>query len=131
MTELQKLKAAIRERDGNKCTECGISNDDHLEKCGKSLHVHRIIADWKYCFQNCTTLCTSCHPKYARALNTIRTIPRSGGKMQLFTAIDSHLSDNVKWCARRKSMTIGDFVRKSLEQATMREVRKFNRRFGI
>ncbi len=55
------IKALVRKRDGMKCTECGMTNDAHIAKYGKSLDVHRLSPGRKYTVQGCISLCQSCH----------------------------------------------------------------------
>lgn len=55
------LKRRVRERDGMRCTECGLTNAEHLERHGKSLHVHRTQPGSPYTVEGCVTLCFACH----------------------------------------------------------------------
>lgn len=59
--EVFAMKAAVRDRDGNCCTRCQMTAEDHLVKFGKSLHVHRLKRDSEYSLAGCVTLCHSCH----------------------------------------------------------------------
>lgn len=38
----QKIKAAIRKRDGYRCVRCGMDQDEHKRRYKKGLHVHRV-----------------------------------------------------------------------------------------
>lgn len=72
------LKAAIRQRDAYCCTQCGMSNADHVAKYGRSLEVHRLAPGTPYTLDGCVTLCRPCHgtrPKSPRYGN--RTDPGS------------------------------------------------------
>ena len=70
MTVLE-IKALVRFRDGNRCTECGLTNEEHLERYGRSLEVHRKTPGSKYAVADCQTLCRSCHgPKPKRPRGT-------------------------------------------------------------
>lgn len=40
--EWEETSNLIRERDGNQCQWCGVSNKEHQSRYGKSLHVHHI-----------------------------------------------------------------------------------------
>lgn len=60
-TEIIALKRHVRERDGMSCTKCGMSNADHVERYGKSLHVHRVVPGSEYAIDGCVTLCFPCH----------------------------------------------------------------------
>lgn len=58
-----QIKAIVRERDGMRCTKCGITNDQHFKNHHKSLHVHRTTPGSDYSTEPgvCVTLCFSCH----------------------------------------------------------------------
>lgn len=55
------LKRAVRERDGFRCVECGMTNEEHLAKSGTSLQVHRLVPRSRYTLEGCVTLCHKCH----------------------------------------------------------------------
>lgn len=57
------VKEVVRERDGNRCVQCGMTNDEHLEKYSKSLQVHRMIPGIVYDEGSCILLCQPCHYK--------------------------------------------------------------------
>jgi 5-methylcytosine-specific restriction endonuclease McrA len=66
MTNLE-IKAAVRARDGFRCTECGVTSLKYLAITGRSLDVHRIIPGSEYTVDGCVTLCRQCHgPKPRR-----------------------------------------------------------------
>jgi hypothetical protein len=65
-SEIHALKAAVRERDGFRCAECGMTNDAHLDAHGASLHVHRLCPGARYAEAGCVTLCASCHGQAVR-----------------------------------------------------------------
>lgn len=66
-----------RERDDNKCVVCGLSNGEHKERTGKSLHVHHIQRKESFRdeegeidferanrMENLITLCETCHNRW-------------------------------------------------------------------
>ncbi len=55
------VKAAVRKRDGNRCTECGITAAEHIRLAGKTLEVHRLVPGSPYTVDGAVTLCRSCH----------------------------------------------------------------------
>lgn len=69
------LKDAIRKRDGYRCVDCGRTQESLQDRppvnhtIQKRLHVHRIEADGPYSFENCKTVCPSCHTRYRRDYN--------------------------------------------------------------
>lgn len=60
MTVLE-IKAAVRARDGLKCIECGMTAEQHIERYGVTLDVHRLVPGSKYAIDGCVTLCKKCH----------------------------------------------------------------------
>lgn len=57
------LKDRVRERDGRKCVDCGMTNDEHVEKTGRILDVHRLEPGAEYTEEGTVTVCRSCHDK--------------------------------------------------------------------
>jgi hypothetical protein len=62
-SEILRIKAAVRARDGFACTKCGATNDAHKALTGRQLEVHRITPGSAYGAAPgvCVTLCRSCH----------------------------------------------------------------------
>jgi hypothetical protein len=61
-----KIKELVRERDGYKCRDCGMSDEDHQEKFDQTLEVHRLVPGVEYGQTWCVTLCCDCHKKKIR-----------------------------------------------------------------
>jgi 5-methylcytosine-specific restriction endonuclease McrA len=56
------IRAAVRQRDGYRCTKCGITEQEHKDRYGvKSLHVHRLVPGSLYSLKGCISLCCVCH----------------------------------------------------------------------
>lgn len=80
-SEAMEAKVAVRERDGQKCVDCGKTQEEFSqEKLARKkqmdviagriwkrelriyvLDVHRKEADGPYSLENCVTLCRKCH----------------------------------------------------------------------
>ena len=73
------LKAAVRQRDGMRCTKCGLTNEEHKARYkGKSLHVHRTTPGSAYTMEGCITLCFVCHaPEPKRARGEVKKLSNS------------------------------------------------------
>jgi 5-methylcytosine-specific restriction endonuclease McrA len=55
------VKLAVRERDGNCCTECGMTKAEHIERYRRNLEVHRLTPGSVYTVDGCVLLCKECH----------------------------------------------------------------------
>jgi len=63
-----RKKQRVRLRDQFRCQDCGMTQADHIEKHGESLHVHHITparefndADERNAMENLIALCQQCH----------------------------------------------------------------------
>lgn len=67
-----QIKEAVRKRDGYRCTECGMTREQHQKRYGCTLEVHRIVPGSAYTMEGAVTLCCSCHgPKPKRPRGTL------------------------------------------------------------
>src|SRR5262249_34679495 len=62
----EAIKTAVRQRDGQKCTECGMTAEEHKRRFGRTLHVHRKkhkgpVSIGPYTVKGCVTICHLCH----------------------------------------------------------------------
>lgn len=76
-TYIARVKDAVRERDGHRCVECGMTHKQHVARYGKTLDVHREVPGSIYTIEGCVTLCRRCHgpkPKQARGTGEFVTI---------------------------------------------------------
>lgn len=55
------VKRAVKERDGNQCVDCGMTNEEHVRYFARGLHCHRRIPSLGYTEANCQTVCQCCH----------------------------------------------------------------------
>lgn len=56
-----EIKATVRSRDGYRCVDCGMTNDEHLSIYGRALEVHRKEPGSAYSVDGCETVCKGCH----------------------------------------------------------------------
>lgn len=67
----ETTRAQVIESFGGKCACCGMTNDAHIEKYRKSLHVHHNNTPYRLKFDNSTDnlipVCIPCHPILERA----------------------------------------------------------------
>jgi hypothetical protein len=54
-------RRAAYERDGWRCVDCGMANDEHVRYFARSLDAHRVRQGGKYVRGNLVTLCKCCH----------------------------------------------------------------------
>lgn len=104
-----QTKAAVRARDGFRCTGCGMTNDEHKARYkGKSLHVHRSSPGSEYTVDGCVSLCYVCHgpkprSKVGGALEPFQFRPWNAG---LVAALDAASKDENGPYYRRPRNTI-------------------------
>lgn len=60
---VRRVKRQVRRRDGYKCFDCGVSQEEHKFKYGIGLIVVEIVPYYDYEVRNCVTLCVSCSAK--------------------------------------------------------------------
>ncbi len=67
-----RIKQMVRERDGFKCFDCGMTQEQHLLKYGSDLQVHRMDKRAAYDLTHCVTLCYPCHGSVKRNPRVVR-----------------------------------------------------------
>lgn len=70
MTDAE-IKEAVRKRDGYRCRDCGMTQDEHIAATGKALDVHRLFPGFGYTIYWCVTLCRSCHGSKPKRLGQL------------------------------------------------------------
>lgn len=84
MTEAE-IKRLVRERDGYKCTQCGMKQKEHIYWFDKQLDVHRLVPGSPYTVDGCVTLCRPCHGPKVRSRPGNRPIRPVTIKKELIT----------------------------------------------
>jgi 5-methylcytosine-specific restriction endonuclease McrA len=119
MTEAE-IKAAVRERDGQRCAECGMTAADHLARSGATLHVHRIVPGSVYSLPGCVTLCSRCHRQRHRKPNV--------RPHWLTFKTDTGLHDAAKRTARLLKIPLQDYIDRILRPQIERDHARVIRR---
>jgi hypothetical protein len=62
-TDITRIKAGVRERDGMRCVECSMTDARHRQIFGRAIEVHRVNPGSEYSTEPgvCVTLCKDCH----------------------------------------------------------------------
>lgn len=69
----QRMRKAVRERDGNRCSDCGATSDS------ARLSVHHLVRGGLDTMDNLVTLCSVCHPRAERIARNQTRRPVEGG----------------------------------------------------
>lgn len=88
-TEILRVKAAVRERGGFRCADCGMSNDDHLAQFGRQLEVHRTVPGSEYTVEGCRPLCMPCHANKPRQRDSWGSLPAGVELADLMTVSEA------------------------------------------
>lgn len=127
-----KIKRQVRQRDGMKCVECGMTERVHREKySGRNLHVHRIVADGAYSLENCETLCQGCHAKHRRQINgTFKSL--NPDVIILSVELDRETARRLKRQVRcwPKCPSLIDLVTEAIDQLCTKREREQAERYG-
>jgi hypothetical protein len=116
------IKTAVRERDGHRCTGCGMTAEEHRARYGRTLDVHRTVPGSIYTLDGSVTLCRACHapqpkrrggqvdlalrgqpltirlaPDLAAAFRTLMKQTRRRVSAEVILALEKHLADHGLW----------------------------------
>jgi hypothetical protein len=114
MTEVE-IKAAVRERDGHRCRDCCMTEQDHIHRTGQRLEVHRVIPGIVYDEENCVTLCRRCHGKKPKTIkNAYFMSPEKSGvylySLNLYNAVAGQLYATLEAHAETQQITVDEMV---------------------
>jgi hypothetical protein len=118
MTEAD-IKAAVRERDGFKCRDCGKTNKKSIKGTGRSLQVHRLLPGTEYDEKWCVTLCQQCHARKPRTIDQLFFLPskETGVLLLGFNLYDPsarNIISSLEHVAKRRGMTCSELMDKVL-----------------
>lgn len=107
------IKEQVRERDGYRCVECGMTQEMHVIKHGRVLDVHRTTPGSYYTLEGCETLCRPCHrlkPRRKRGqIEHVDVTPQN-----ICVRIDSNLLKELKHFAKSRGETIKSVIEQAL-----------------
>jgi hypothetical protein len=72
------IKAAVRQRDGGQCVDCGARVSPRKDGRATKLDVHRLVPGSPYAFAGCVTVCRSCHKLRHLVIRRPGVAPRHG-----------------------------------------------------
>jgi hypothetical protein len=106
--EILKIKAAVRFRDGYRCTECGLSRAEHYQIFGIDLDVHRLVPGSPYCIEGAVTLCRTCHQTKPKSKRGSRRLPN--GKVQAIFLLPKEAYRALRAVALEENINMGEFL---------------------
>lgn len=114
------VKSAVRKRDGNRCQQCDITEEEHLAKYNIHLNVHRLIPGSAYRENLCVTLCHACHGTMPRNLKQVVFWPseRTGVRLYFFNLYDEdhvNLVEALDKRAEELKIETGELIMKILQ----------------
>lgn len=111
------IKAAVRARDGYKCRDCGMTNEEHIAKYKRKLNVHRLLPGSTYRVGLCVTLCQDCHKKKPKSLSDAVFYDYSDIRLFLVNLYDpgeKYIFDGITEIASRSGKEFSDVVNEAL-----------------
>lgn len=114
MTE-RAIKTAVRNRDGFKCSKCGISNGEHVSKTGRQLEVHRLTPGSAYSIEGCKTLCRWCHgpePRLPKGMGP--KLPN--GRIRMICGCTTQFTKAIAIRAARTGASKSDVIMEALQE---------------
>lgn len=108
------VKERVRQRDGYRCTQCGMTEAEHRAKYGRTLDVHRVVPRSRYTVVGSVTLCRACHGPQPKAQP--ETPDEAGRGSPLGIWIDAALRDAIEAARKRNRRTLREEVSLALEQ---------------
>jgi hypothetical protein len=100
----------VRARDGHRCTQCGMSNAEHVCIWRRSLDVHRLDPDGDYTPDNCVSLCKVCHGGKSRKRGPRQPRPRTESE-RLAVSIPADMLARIDRAARASLVRRCEYIR--------------------
>jgi hypothetical protein len=101
------IKMSVRERDGNRCVDCGFSPGAGQD----NLHVHRLIPGSQYTVDGCIAVCPKCHARrHQKPGNPPRkaTTPKPTASIQVYGS--ARLKDLIGEAADKEGFPLSEYV---------------------
>jgi hypothetical protein len=120
--EMNKVKAAVRERDNHRCVHCGMTNEQHVAERGRQLQVHRKTPGSHYTVDGCETVCVSCHhglPERGPDQPDLAHGSQGWRKVRLDVRDQTH--DELRVLAARSGLSMAAYCEMLVEEAVERD----------
>lgn len=111
---IQSVKALVRDRDGYCCTQCKLTNEQHILQTGRQFEVHRVQPGSDYAIDGCITLCKTCHGPQPKSLRG------SGNNKYRLTQIPLSIYQQIVQIARQEFRPVSWQIRHFLEESIHR-----------
>lgn len=112
--EILRIKANVRQRDGMRCTRCGITAEDHIDRTGRTLDVHRIEPGSVYSLEGCITLCRKCHGPEPRSKRQTGKGCLNHRMTKRYVSIPKRICDVLEAMGERNLLTLAQQVKEAL-----------------
>lgn len=116
------IKELVRLRDGYKCVQCGMTNEAHIARYGKSMDVHRRERGSRYTIDGCETVCKKCHAK--RHDHDFGREPRPVDRVGLRLELSIDDRNRLLVAAARAGKSMATYLRHFVLETLDREVPK-------
>jgi hypothetical protein len=120
-TRQLKIKAAARERDGYRCTTCGMTNQQHRDRYGRQLHVHRKEPGSLYSLRGCVTVCEDCHKPLPKREPGQPDLTGRGTRFDL--AVSPDWLDLLDRARGARGLSRASYVRQAVQLAVRRDLK--------
>ena len=113
-TARERIKKAVRARDGMRCVRCDMPDAEHREAVGTGLEVHRTSPGSDYSLDPgaCVTPCKSCHAAETRTGGTSKRPARRTAVITLRGVGDLHARLQAQ--ASRFGARVGEYIRRAV-----------------
>lgn len=126
MTPLE-IKTLVRHRDGMKCTQCGMTNDEHFLQYGCRLEVHRLSPGSPYTVDGCVTLCKPCHGPQPRSARYRPGVVAPSRRNDLAVKVNTQVVRACRIVAAFRCQTLSEYLSEILAPIISQDLEQHKR----